>query len=236
MFDFSGKVAMVTGGTGNLGAAVARAFVATGAAVAIVDRDAVRQQQMYADLGDAHLLLSPVDLMDADSTAQAVARCVETLGQIDILVNTVGGYRAGTPMHETTPDTWTLMMNLNAATVFHTCRAVIPHMLNQGSGKIVNVSARAGLAGGADASAYSASKAAVIRMTESMAAELRMKGINVNCILPSTIDTPENREAMPKADPSRWVTTESMAQVILFLASDAARDIHGAAVPVYGRS
>jgi NAD(P)-dependent dehydrogenase (short-subunit alcohol dehydrogenase family) len=107
-------------------------------------------------------------------------------------------------------------------------------MLQQGGGKIVNVAARAALKGGGRSAAYSASKSAVLRLTESMSVELKKSGINVNCILPSTIDTPQNRAAMPKADTSRWVTPEALADVVLFLASDAARAVHGAAIPVYG--
>jgi NAD(P)-dependent dehydrogenase (short-subunit alcohol dehydrogenase family) len=238
VFDFSGSVVLITGGTGNLGRVAARSFLTAGARIALVDRNPDEQKQLFPDLATSadHLLLAPVDLMSAEESMQAAQKIVDRLGRIDVLVNTVGGYRAGKPLHETDPDIWELMMNLNAKTVFNMCRAVIPQMLTQGSGKIISVSARAGLQGGSDASAYAASKAAVIRATESMAAELRAKGINVNCVLPSTIDTEENREAMPKADFSRWVTPESMSDVILFLASDAARDINGAAIPVYGRS
>jgi NAD(P)-dependent dehydrogenase (short-subunit alcohol dehydrogenase family) len=161
---------------------------------------------------------------------------VDHFGRIDVLAHTVGGFRAGTPLHETLLATLDFMLNLNAKTVFITNQAVIPHMLRQGAGKIINLAARAGLQGQSNLAAYSASKAAVIRLTESAAAELKQSGINVNCVLPGTIDTPQNREAMPDADFSRWVKPESLADVILFLASDAARDIHGAAVPVYGRS
>jgi NAD(P)-dependent dehydrogenase (short-subunit alcohol dehydrogenase family) len=128
------------------------------------------------------------------------------------------------------------MLNLNARTAFVLSRAVAPHMLEQGSGKIVHVAARAALEGGARASAYSVSKSGIVRLVESMAAELRQDGINVNCVLPGTIDTPQNRQAMPKADHSRWVSPQAIADVMLFLASDAARAVNGAAVPVYGRS
>ena len=137
-------------------------------------------------------------------------------------------------MHETTDDTWDLMLGLNAKSVINCARAVVPGMLAAGRGKIVNIAALAGLSGKANMGAYTASKSAVIRLTESMAAELRDKGINVNCILPSTIDTPQNRADMPKADPRRWVAPEAIADVVLFLASDAARAIHGAAIPVAG--
>jgi NAD(P)-dependent dehydrogenase (short-subunit alcohol dehydrogenase family) len=128
------------------------------------------------------------------------------------------------------------MMNLNARTAFIASRAVVPHLLRQGSGKIIHIAARPGLQGRAESAAYSASKSAVLRLTESLSAELRDSGINVNCVIPGTLDTPPNREAMPEADNSRWVAPESLAGVILFRASPAARDIHGAAVPVYGRS
>jgi NAD(P)-dependent dehydrogenase (short-subunit alcohol dehydrogenase family) len=126
------------------------------------------------------------------------------------------------------------MLGLNAKSVINCARAVVPGMLAAGRGKIVNIAALAGLSGKANMGAYSASKSAVIRLTESMSAELRDRGINVNCILPSTIDTPQNRADMPKADPRRWVAPEALADVVLFLASDAARAIHGAAIPVNG--
>jgi NAD(P)-dependent dehydrogenase (short-subunit alcohol dehydrogenase family) len=157
-------------------------------------------------------------------------------GGIDVLVNTVGGYRAGKALHETSLETWDLMMNLNARTVYNTCKAVIPHMLRARRGAIVSVAARPALAGKGKMAAYSASKAAVMRLTESMSAELLESGIRVNCVIPGTLDTPANREDMPKADSSRWVKPESLAGVILFLCSDLARDISGAAVPVYGKT
>jgi NAD(P)-dependent dehydrogenase (short-subunit alcohol dehydrogenase family) len=128
------------------------------------------------------------------------------------------------------------MMDLNARSAFITSQAVIPQMLKQGSGAIIHIAARPGLAGRANMAAYSASKSAVIRLTESMAAEYKEAGIRVNCIIPGTIDTPQNRRDMPDAETSKWVEPESLAEVILFLASQAARDINGAAIPVYGRS
>ena len=140
----------------------------------------------------------------------------------------------GQPVHETPEDSWELMLGLNAKSVINCARAVVPGMLAAGRGKIVNIAALAGLSGKANMGAYSASKSAVIRLTESMSAELRDRGINVNCILPSTIDTPQNRADMPKADPRRWVAPDALADVVLFLASDAARAIHGAAIPVNG--
>jgi len=238
MFDFSNRVVIVTGAAGNLGSAVARAFQAAGAKLVLVDRTADRLPRLFPDLVDSpnHFLATSIDLTSADAVETMVDETVKRFGRIDVLVNTAGGYRAGTPVHETPFETWDFMLNLNARTVFFASRAVIPHMLRQGSGRIVSVAARAALKGGAKMAAYSVSKSAVMRLTESMAAELKKEGINVNCVLPSTIDTPQNRQAMPNADYSRWVKPEAIADVILFLASDASRAVHGAAIPVYGKS
>jgi NAD(P)-dependent dehydrogenase (short-subunit alcohol dehydrogenase family) len=138
-------------------------------------------------------------------------------------------------VHATSDADWDFLFGLNARSVLHTARAVVPRMIAAGGGRIVNVAANAGLKGAAMMGAYCASKDAVVRMTEAMSAELRDHNINVNCVLPSIIDTPENRGAMPDADPARWVAPEALADVIVFLASDAARAIHGAALPVTGR-
>jgi len=165
-----------------------------------------------------------------------VAEALERFGHIDVLVNAVGGWRGGKPVHETSLETLDFLFSLNARTMFIASRAVVPSMLDRGSGKIVSVSARAALGAAKRSGAYSASKSAVVRLTETMAAELKNEGINVNCVLPGTIDTPENRQSMPKADHSRWVPPEAIADVILFLASDAAWPVNGAAVPVYGKS
>jgi NAD(P)-dependent dehydrogenase (short-subunit alcohol dehydrogenase family) len=236
MKSFKGQVVMVTGGTGTLGGAVARAFAGEGAKVIVVDRNAEKQRRRFPDWvdSDKHWLAAPVDVMRAEDAAKTVAQALARYGRLDVLVNTVGGYQAGKPVYEMELATWHLMLDLNARSTLIMCQAAIPPMLSQSSGKIVNVSGRAGLAGSANHAAYSAAKSAVIRLTESMAAEVRDKGINVNCVLPGTIDTADNREAMPKADTRKWVRPESLADVILFLASPAARDIHGAALPVYG--
>lgn len=238
MFDFSNRVVLVAGASGNVGQAVARGFHAAGANLVLLDRATDRLSQLFPELAGSpdHLLLGSVDVNEAESVEGAVQSSLERFGRIDVLANTVGGYRAGSPVHETPLDTWDFMLNLNARTAFILSRAVVPHMLTGGSGKIVHVAARAALAGSAKAAAYSASKAAIVRLVESLAAELRQENINANCVLPGTIDTPQNRESMPKADHSRWVAPEAIADVILFLASDAARAVNGAAVPVYGRS
>jgi NAD(P)-dependent dehydrogenase (short-subunit alcohol dehydrogenase family) len=238
MFDFSGQIALVTGAAGNLGHAVAKSFAAAGAKLVLVDRAADRLPHLYPDLVDSpdHFLATSVDLTEPEAVERMVQGAMARLGRIDVLANVAGGFRAGKPVHETTLDTWDFLLDLNARTVLIVSRAVIPHMLGQQRGKIVNVAARAALSGSARMAAYSISKSAVVRLTESMAAELKQQGINVNCILPGTIDTPDNREAMPSADHSRWVAPEALADAILFLASDGARAIHGAALPVYGLS
>jgi NAD(P)-dependent dehydrogenase (short-subunit alcohol dehydrogenase family) len=238
MVDLSDRVAIVTGAGGNLGNAVARAFHTAGAKLVLVERDEEKLRENFPESKEApdRILTAAADLSDPESVRGMVDAAVARFGQIDIVANTVGGYRAGTPVHETPLDTWDFMLNLNARTAFVLSQAVIPHMLERKYGKIVHVSARAALEGTAKHSAYSASKSAVIRLTESLGAELRHQGINVNCVLPGTIDTPQNRQEMPSADHSRWVPPEAIADVILFLVSDAARAINGAAIPVYGRS
>jgi NAD(P)-dependent dehydrogenase (short-subunit alcohol dehydrogenase family) len=238
MFDFSNRVAIITGAAGNLGVAVARAFQAAGASLALVDRGADRLPKLFPELADSprHFLATSVDLNDAAAVERTAGETVKRLGRIDVLVNTAGGYKAGTPLHETPLEDWDFLMNLNARSAFVACRAVVPPMVRQGSGKIISVASRAALNGDANAAAYSASKSAVVRLTESLSAELKDSGINVNCVLPGMIDTPQNRQAMPEADYTRWVEPEALAEVILFLASDGARAIHGAALPVYGRS
>jgi len=237
MFDFKESVVIVTGASGNLGLAVSQAFHQAGARLVLVDKSAERLARLdRGPLSNGHHLAQGIDVNDPASVREMGEEVVRRLGRIDVLVNTVGGYQAGTPVHETPLDVWDRMMSLNARTAFIVSQAVVPQMLRQGSGKIINIAARPGLVGAANAAAYSASKSAVIRVTESLAAELRESGINVNCIVPGTLDTPQNREAMPNAEIRRWVAPESLADVILFLASAAARDIHGASIPVYGRS
>jgi len=237
MSEFEGKVVMVTGAAGNLGAAVAASFAALGARLALLDHSAERLARTRDDLDlPSPTLLLPTDLTSTDSVAAAADRTVAQLGRVDVLANIAGGFTMGPALHETDDEDWDLMMRLNARSVFNTCRAIVPHMLRQGAGRIINVSARAALEGKARMGPYCASKAAVLTLTESLAAEHRLDGINVNCILPGTIDTPQNRAAMPEADFSRWVPPAALADVVVFLASEASRAVTGAAIPVYGRS
>ena len=225
---FKDKHVAVTGAAGNLGQAVAAAFAAEGARVALVDRIEARLDGAEASTWTAHV----VDLTDADATLAAF----KTIGAVDVLCNVAGGFDMGTPVHEVSVDQWEFMLDINARTMLNTVRAAVPAMIDAGGGAIVNVSAKAALAGGATMAPYSASKGIVLRATESMSAELKSKGINVNCVLPTALNTPENRAAMPNADPGKWIEPAALADVILFLASPAARAVHGAAIPVTGLS
>jgi NAD(P)-dependent dehydrogenase (short-subunit alcohol dehydrogenase family) len=235
--QLAGKVIIVTGSVGNLGLATAQVLQRVGAKTVLVDRSNERLQENFPDLVNSpdHFLAGGVDLVNPDSLAKTVQTALARFGRIDSLVNTVGAWRGGKPAHETDLGDWDFLFGVNLRTTLLCCRAVIPQMLHQGRGIIVNVASRDGLQGSAGYSAYSASKSAVLRLTESMAAELKTSNINVNCVMPGTIDTPQNRKAIPNADFSKWVAPEAIADVILFLLSDAARAINGAAVPVYGK-
>jgi NAD(P)-dependent dehydrogenase (short-subunit alcohol dehydrogenase family) len=230
---FDKRTVVVTGAAGNLGRAVADAFFGRGANLALVGRRREELAKVYGGENERRLFVT-ADLLDTDAVEAAVKTISARFDRIDVLCNVAGGFRMGPPVHETPDDLWQSMLDVNARTVINMARAVVPRMIAAGYGKIVNVAAMAALAGKAGMGAYSAAKSATIRLTESMAAELREHGINVNCVMPSIIDTPQNRAAMPDADPARWVTVEALADVIVFLASDAARAIHGAAVPVVG--
>lgn len=236
-FDFTNQVVVITGAAGNLGVAVAHAYQKAGAKLVLLDRSPDRLQKLFAELAASsdHYLATGVDVTDAAAVAAVAAETASRFGRVDALINTAGGYRAGTPVHETPLADWDFLMNLNGRSVFASCRAFAPQFLQQGAGKIVNIASRGALSGEANAALYSASKSVVMRLTESLSAELKPKGINVNCVLPGLIDTPPNRAAMPTADHSRWVTPEALAQIILFLTSEAASPIHGAAIPAYGQ-
>jgi NAD(P)-dependent dehydrogenase (short-subunit alcohol dehydrogenase family) len=215
-------IAVVTGAGGNLGRAVSAELAARGATVVGLD---LKGEGLVA-----------TDLLKQASVDQAIAGVVKQHGRIDALCNIAGAFRMGALVHETTDADWNFLLDVNARTVLHTARAVVPHMLKAGGGRIVNIGAFAAQRGAAQMAAYTAAKSAVIRLTEAMALELREKNINVNCVLPTIIDTPENRKAMPDADPRKWVAPRDLAKIIAFLASDDARAIHGAAIPVTGLS
>ncbi|MCC6192439.1 MAG: SDR family NAD(P)-dependent oxidoreductase [Anaerolineales bacterium] len=230
------RVVLITGATGEFGPFAARAFAATGARLAPTARKLPEAQALLSDLGlgPDRGLPQAVDVTQAGSVAAWVEAVRAKWGRADVLVNIAGGYRPGKPVEALEEADLDFMFNLNARSAFLTCRAVLPLMLAQGGGKIVNVGAKAALQAGRRSTAYAVSKAAVLRLTEALSAEVRQQHINVNAVIPSTIDTPANRAAQPNADSSTWVAPADLAAVIVFLASDAARAVHGAAIPVYG--
>jgi NAD(P)-dependent dehydrogenase (short-subunit alcohol dehydrogenase family) len=238
MGTLDSRVVIVTGAAGNLGRATAAAMRVAGAQTVLVDaREADIREAHPAAAGDpAQLVCGDTDLTDEAAAGAVVAKARERFGRVDVLVNTVGGFRGGKAVQEEALATWDLMMSLNLRTTLLTCRAALPGFIDQGSGAIVNVAAGAALATPAGLAAYSASKSAVIRLTEALAAEGKAHGVRANAVLPSTIDTPQNRSAMPKADFSKWVAPEAIADVIVFLVSDAARAVTGVALPVFGRA
>ena len=225
---------LVTGAAGALGRAVVAHFAAGGARLALLDRAGSALDSLASGLPAGTALALPTELLDAAAVASSVNRAVERFGGIAAAVHLAGGFTMGESVAETTAQTWQRMLDLNVNTMLHSAAAVVPVMRRARRGTIVNVGAAAALKGAAKMGAYIASKSALMRLTESMSAELREDGINVNAVLPSIIDTPANRASMPDADPRRWVAPEALAAVLGFLASDAARAIHGALIPVTG--
>lgn len=232
---FRNQTVLVTGAAGQLGLAVSRAFARQGANLVLLGRNQASLAAAWGETSEASLFVA-ADLLDQAQVNEAVAQGVARFGRMDVLCNIAGGFTMGEPVHQTSDATWDLMHDLNVRTVLNMARAVVPRMLDGAGGKIINIAATAAQRGAPDMGAYCAAKSAVVRLTESMAAELRGQGINVNCVLPSILDTPANRLAMPTADPRRWVAPDDLAQVVLFLASPAAIAIHGAALPVTGLS
>ena len=245
---FLGKSVLVTGGTGGLGRAVVLALLNEGAAVHVTYRSeeefsalqsAIGQSVRSSGLKEAPVLhrVDPLYGHRADVTnEQQVTTLIEKFARLDAVVNTVGAYAGGTPLWQTGFDVFERMMALNVRTGFVVARATIPLMLTQKSGVLVNISSRAAVDHAAGAAAYAASKAAALAMMDSLAADLKGTGVRVNTVLPSIIDTPANRSAMPDADFTKWPKPDEIADVILFLASDQAKLINGAAIPVYGAS
>lgn len=229
------RTVLITGAAGNLGRAVAQAFADQGANLVLID---LKREALAEAFGGEteRQRFAAANLLDVGEAQGVVDATLQRYGRIDVLCNLAGGFRMGEAVHETSDKTWNFLFDLNARTVLNMAHAAVPAMLRVGQGKIVNVGAFAAQRGVAQMGAYTASKATVIRLTEAMAAELRDKGINVNCVLPTIIDTPQNRADMPGADPSKWVAPADLANVIAFLASDNARAVHGAAVPVAGLS
>jgi NAD(P)-dependent dehydrogenase (short-subunit alcohol dehydrogenase family) len=231
-------VVLVAGGTGGLGRAVSLAFHAQGARVIVTYR--TRQEfdslRSAVDSGDSTFEGHQVDVTDEIAVGQLIEGVIAQHGALDALVNTVGGYAGGVKSWEMQTASFERMLALNLRSGYVLSRAAVVPMLKQRSGAIVNVAAKAAIDHAGGAAAYAASKAAAVAWLDSMAAELKGSGVRVNTVLPSIIDTPANRQAMPRADFAKWPKPQEIARVILFLCSDDARVIHGAALPVYGDS
>lgn len=241
MPEFTGKTVLITGASGNLGRAVNHAFASRGANLVLADRDAARLQQeghaLEGDFPGLGWLAQVADLSQPASVDALLAASAERFGQVDILVHTVGGFAMGPKVADGDLDGLRSMFELNVTPLFLTAGRAARHMLDHGiKGHIVVVLARSGLKGSAGQSAYTASKAAAQRVMESLALEVRDQGIHVNAVLPSTIDTPRNREDMPKADFSKWVPPADIAEAIVFLASEAANALYGVSLETYNRA
>lgn len=213
---------VVTGGAGILGHAVAEMAKAKGAEVVLLDV----VEDFTSDLGDAY----SVDLVDAD----AVANCFQNIGAFDALANIAGGFDMGPTVYQTEDTFWDAMFRINVDTLRTVLRVAVPILIANGRGSIVNVGALGALRGVGNMGAYTAAKSTVMRLTEALSDEVKPQSVNVNAVLPSLIDTPRNRADMPDADFSAWVDPKDLASVVCFLASDAARAVHGALVPVSG--
>jgi NAD(P)-dependent dehydrogenase (short-subunit alcohol dehydrogenase family) len=233
---FAGKIVLVAGGTGGLGRAISLAFLEEGGDVAVTYRDEKEFGALKSAAGSTRSLLKgyPVDVTDEGETKQLISTIFAEHSRLDVMVDTVGGYAGGTRLWESETKEFDQMLALNLRSGLVLLRAVIPGMLRQKGGAIVYVASKAAVDHAGRLAAYAASKAAAVAMIDSLAEDLRGTGVRVNTILPSVIDTETNRKAMPKEDFSRWPKPGEIARVILFLCSDDAKVIHGAAVPVYG--
>ena len=231
---FAGQQVLIAGGTGGLGRAVSIAFLEAGATVAVTYRHVAEFDALKSAVGtlSARLEGHSTDVLDEAAVTQLVAGISAKSGRLDVMVNAVGGYAAGAPLWEMKAEVLDQMLSLNLRSGYTLARVVAPAMLKQGHGAIVNVAATAAINHMAAAGAYVASKAAAVAMIDSLAADLKNSGVRANSILPSIIDTEANRAAMPDADYSKWPKPSEIAQVILFLCSDEAKLIQGAAIQV----
>jgi NAD(P)-dependent dehydrogenase (short-subunit alcohol dehydrogenase family) len=223
------RVILITGANGGLGRHVTEALLSAGAVVAGSSR-----RIADGDFGHANFHAFPADLGYAAQVASLAEAVVARLGRIDALVHTAGGFSGGKPVHETENEVWEQMLNLNLRTTMNVLRAVIPHMRNAGGGRIVAIGSRAAVEPAANIAAYSASKAALVSLVKTVALENRDAGITANVILPGTIDTEANRSWGSEAERKKWVSPRRLAELAVFLVSDAAAEITGAAIPVYG--
>lgn len=224
----SDQIVLVTGAKGGLGRSVTKAFLDAGARVAGTSRSIAE-----TDFPHPSFAAFPADLLDAAQAAVLVETVVSRFGRIDALVHLAGGFTGGT-LHETSDSVWDEMMNANVRAAFHVFRAVIPAMRTAGRGRIVAIGSRLAVETAPGAAAYAASKAALVSLVRSASLENRDAGITANAILPGTIDTAKNRDWGSPEERKKWVSPDRIADLAVFLVSDAAAEITGAAIPVYG--
>ena len=224
-----GKVVLVTGANGGLGTSVTRAFLDAGATVVGTSR-----KIQGSEFRSSSFTAIAAELSRWEGARKLVDQVVTRFGKLDVLAHTVGGFAGGQSVAETDDAVFQRMMDMNLNSTFQILRATIPVLRKTGAGRIIAIGSRAALEPGANVGAYSASKAAMVSLIRTVAAENKDAGMTANVILPGTMDTPSNREAMPKADFSKWVRTETVAGLMLWLAQDAGNDVNGAVIPVYG--
>jgi NAD(P)-dependent dehydrogenase (short-subunit alcohol dehydrogenase family) len=223
------KVVLVTGANGGLGTHVTEAFLRAGARVIGTAR-----KIQASDFAAGDFIAIPGDLSNENGARAIVKQSIDRLGRLDIVVHTVGGFAGGTSVGETGEATLDRMLDLNLKSLFYILRAALPELLKTGDGRVIGVGSRAALEPGAGVGAYSASKAAMVSLMKTVAQEHKASGLRANVVLPGTIDTPANRKAMANADFSKWVRPQAIADLILWLAGDAGREVNGAAIPIYG--
>ncbi len=232
-YDFVNKIVLVTGASGALGGALVKAFLSSNATVIGADLQ-INAAQEKSETNKISMFKT--DLTNENDVENLFSDVLKKFGRIDVLANVVGGYIAGKDVSQLDTSDWDKMMNMNLKSAFLISRKVLPVMKSARYGKIIHIAARPGLKSGGNDAAYSASKAGVIRLTESISEETKEYNINVNCVMPSILNTEANRKEMPTSDFTRWVRLEELADVILFLCSDKSKAIRGAAIPVYGLS
>jgi NAD(P)-dependent dehydrogenase (short-subunit alcohol dehydrogenase family) len=225
-----GKVVLVTGADGGLGTYVTRAFLAAGATVVGTSR---KIQQ--SDFNNPNFTALPAEISSREGASGLVDQIVAGFGKLDVLAHTIGGFAGGQSIVETDDATFQRMFDVNLNSAFHMLRATIPPLRNAGSGRIIAIGSRAALEPGAGVGAYSASKAAMVSLIRTVALENKDARLTANVILPGTMDTPANRKAMPNADVSKWVQPSSVAELVVWLASEAGKDVNGSVIPVYGK-
>jgi len=223
------KVALITGAKGGLGGFVTEAFLQAGATVAGVSRSI-----QASDFPNPRFTAISAELSNGDAARQLAASVAERWGRIDILVHLVGGFAGGQPVHETDDETLDRLLDMNLKSAFHVARAVLPHMRNQGGGRILAIGSRAAVEPSPGAGVYAASKAALVSLIRTIAAENKDRCISANVILPGTMDTPANRKSDPGADYSKWVQPSQVANLLITLAADSASQVSGAVLPIYG--